>query len=204
MAREIYGRKVYFAVPGFSLEPSDVVIDLGANVGVFTILAARLASKVVAVEAQSKFTSEILVNLKNNNCSADTNVEFGLVGPRSGLFSEFQHLKAASHFEEMPGEISMNELIKNNNIDRINFLKIDIEGSEFDLFKENIDWLSRVEKIAMEVHLEFGDQKILVDLLKGKGFDVWLVDRDQRIVETLTGQGGNLFAKRTVNSGAIV
>ncbi len=50
---------------------------------------------------------------------------------------------------------------------------------EFHLFKENIDWLSRVEKIAMEVHLEFGDQNILVDLLKGQGFDVWLVDRDQ-------------------------
>src|SRR5712664_322583 len=41
-AREIYGRKVYFALPDFRLRSTDVVVDLGANAGVFTVLAGRL------------------------------------------------------------------------------------------------------------------------------------------------------------------
>jgi hypothetical protein len=58
-ARELYCRKVYFALPGFSIREGDTVVDLGANVGLFTVLAAKIARRVVAIEAQSEFISEI-------------------------------------------------------------------------------------------------------------------------------------------------
>lgn len=195
-AREIYGRKVYFVLSGFSLKPTDIVIDLGANAGVFTTLAALLAKQVIAVEAQSKFIHELYYNAVNNNCSNRVFIEFGIVGPCTGLFSNGSNLEGALHFGEKPPVISMSDLIARYSLETVNFLKIDIEGSEFDLFNGEIDWLSHIEKIAMEVHLEFGDVRTLVEILEASGFSIWLVDNDQNIVDSIQGKCGYLFAKR--------
>jgi FkbM family methyltransferase len=197
-ARELYGRKVYFAVPGFLLEPTDVVLDLGANAGVFTTLAARISKKVVAVEAQSGFIDYISYNLKQNNCSHKATLEFGIIGGSTGVLSDKKRLESASHFEKRPPVLSMNEIIKRNDLDKINFLKVDIEGSEFDLFRKDVDWLTRVEKIAMEVHPVFGDVNDLIAILETNGFTVVLVDNDQRQTETLRNMSGYLFAKRNL------
>jgi len=195
-AREIYGRKIYFALPGFSLKPGDVVIDLGANAGVFTTLAALVAAKVVAVEAQSEFTGEIRSNAARNGCSHKVSIEFAILGAGSGYFSDPERLKAGSHFSEMPPAISMGELLDRHQIRIVNFLKVDIEGSEFDLFSGDLEWLSRVEKIAMEVHLEFGKVDHLVEVLEKHGFHVRLLDNDQHMVNRIGGNCGYLFASR--------
>jgi FkbM family methyltransferase len=200
--REIYCRRVYFSLPDFRLKPSDTVIDLGANAGVFAILAGCICKKVVALEAQSGFVPEIYSNALSNSCSERVSVEFGIVGANSGVFCDVGHLEAASHFVEKPPLISMDDLIIRHSIKLVNFLKIDIEGSEFDLFNGDISWLMSVEKIAMEVHLEFGDIVGLVTKLKDKGFDVWLVDNDQHIVDEIEGSSGYIFAKRKDCVGA--
>jgi FkbM family methyltransferase len=201
-ARELYGRKVYFALPGFALEPTDVVVDLGANAGVFTTLAARLSKKVIAVEAQSRFLDYISYNLQQNNCSDKASLEFGIVGGSTGLFSNEKRLESGSHFEKRPPVLSMNEIIKRHDLDNINFLKVDIEGSEFDLFFKDVDWLTRVEKIAMEVHPQFGNVRDLIAVLETNGFTVQLVDNNQKQTDTLGAGSGYLFAKRNAAQDA--
>ena len=52
-AREMYCRQVYFPTPAFSLNRNTFVVDLGANAGLFSILAALAGCKVIAVEAQA-------------------------------------------------------------------------------------------------------------------------------------------------------
>ncbi|MBI3766237.1 MAG: FkbM family methyltransferase [Ignavibacteriales bacterium] len=195
-AREIYGRKVYFALPDFFLKPTDIVVDLGANAGVFAVLAALLAEKVIAVEAQSGFINEIYSNTKKNDCSDKVSVEFGLVGAHTGVFSNKKNLEVASHFGKMPPILSLGGIIARHRLGTINFLKVDIEGSEFDLMSGDINWLAFVEKLVMEVHLEFGDPAKLVEILQSNGFLVWLVDNNQNIVDRIKGMSGYLFAKQ--------
>ena len=48
--------------------------------------------------------------------------------------------------------ISMNNFFKQYSIDKIDILKIDIEGSEIQLFTDDIRWLERVKEIVIEVH----------------------------------------------------
>jgi FkbM family methyltransferase len=195
-AREIYGRKVYFAIPEFSIKPTDTVVDLGASCGVFTVLAAVLASRVVAVEAQSSFLDEIDSNAKANHCSHKISAELALVGSATGIFSDPKQLIGASHFVKPPMSHSMREIIERHRLDTINFLKIDIEGSEFDLLSNDNEWLECVEKIAMEVHADYGDVNGLSALLANKGFRVWLVDNDQHVVRKSKNINGYLFAAR--------
>jgi hypothetical protein len=53
------------------------------------------------------------------------------------------------------------DFIRQYEIDKIDFLKIDIEGMEYEVFNDdNIDWiLDNVSKIAGEIHLNDAEQK---------------------------------------------
>ena len=194
LAREIYSKRNYFTLPGFEINENDVVVDLGANAGVFTILAALCGSKVIAVEAQSGFKMVLEKNVNNNGCREKVNFVSGIVGANSGVFSDPFKRKSASHYIDKTPEISFPEIITRFNLNKIDFLKVDIEGSEFALFSDNNEWLSLIDKIAMEVHPEFGCVKSLGALLIKKGFNVWYVNKNQQIVGELTTQGF-LFAK---------
>jgi FkbM family methyltransferase len=59
-------------------------------------------------------------------------------------------------FSEGLNAIGINELITLYNINKIDILKIDIEGSEIELFR-NPNWLDKVEFIIIELHDWFRD-----------------------------------------------
>ena len=64
----------------------------------------------------------------------------------------------------------MEEIVKNNDIDRIDFLKIDTEGSEFDiLFACPVELLHSISKICMECHRDIEGMK---KYLESNGFYV--------------------------------
>src|SRR5262249_1553319 len=81
-----------------------------------------------------------------------------IIGSSSGLFRDIRHLVSASHYKETPSPLSMEEIIARHDLGVINFLKVDIEGSEFDLLSSDIEWLSCVENIVMEVHTDLATQ----------------------------------------------
>ena len=63
-------------------------------------------------------------------------------------------------YEGQVESISPQDLINEFKLDRIYFLKLDIEGSEFKIFKEP-DWLKIVKIISMELHAELEDENAL-------------------------------------------
>lgn len=199
LGREIYGRQVYFAGPGFSLRPEDTVVDLGAHAGVFTVLAARLVRRVVAVEAQSGFLSEMEANLSRNGGRAEVKAFLGLVGGRRGTLSDLGRLQSASHFGTMPPPLTMPELFAAHDLERVDLLKVDIEGSEFDLFDGNVGWLERVQRIAAEIHPEFGDVDTLCRTLESAGFLLELRGREGKRVGRRLSASAFLYAWRPAN-----
>ncbi|HZF53139.1 MAG TPA: FkbM family methyltransferase [Polyangiaceae bacterium] len=194
LAREIYGRRCYFSPPGFGIGPGDTVVELGAQVGVFTTLAAKLARQVVAVEAQIGFVEELRENLRENGCLEKVSIEHGLIGGSRGMLSDEAELRSASHYRGVaPPPISMNDLLKKHAVEAIDFLKMDIEGSEFDVILRDNEWLSITRRIAMEVHCDYGSVDDLRAALVSRGFRVWLFDEESRPTERLPGRSGFLF-----------
>ena len=50
------------------------------------------------------------------------------------------------------------DLIKQHNLDHVNFMKMDVEGSEYSIFdnEESFDFiLNKIDKIAIEFHLQY-------------------------------------------------
>jgi FkbM family methyltransferase len=195
-AREIYCRGVYFALPGFVIGRKDVSVDLGANAGAFTTLAALRGKKVIAVEAQSEFIPLIRQNLLRNHCLGKASVEFGLIGSTTGTLSDPAERKNCSHWGEEAPELSLPELLRRHHVTHVDFLKIDIEGSEFALFDGDCEWLKIVRKVVLEVHCRFGEVNSLRSRLENNGFQVCLVDNRQAVVDKLTESSGYIFARK--------
>jgi FkbM family methyltransferase len=143
-----------------------VAIDIGANVGSFCIYAAAHFEKIYAFEAIKNTFKVAQENTQNFNNVKIYNLA---VGKNDG-----EYLKFASHTSDLSGNasqfIELEPYIKDGvpqiieecktislegiydlcNIDYIDYLKIDCEGSEYD-FLMGKD-LSRINFMVMEIH----------------------------------------------------
>jgi FkbM family methyltransferase len=183
-AREMYCRNVYLRT-GLVMPRSGWVIDLGANHGLFSVWAAVAGAQVVAVEAQQAFAPVIRGLAAHNGVASRVHVKAAFAGGAAtpeaitGDLTDDGRWEAASHGAgQRPGSVSVPGLMSAYQIDRIDLLKVDIEGGEFAVFGsgEDLRWLDRVDQVVMEVHPQWGDTAVLVDRLGEHGFRVELRD----------------------------
>jgi FkbM family methyltransferase len=197
-AREMYCRRVYLSHPHMRLSPGARVVDLGANIGLFSLLAAKRGARVLAVEAQAGFVRALQARMLEQQCADAVEVELALIGAGVGIFAEAADIAAASHYEAGQDTplVEMQDLLARHRIDQIDFLKVDIEGSEFALFRRSEPWLAGVRRIAMEVHGTFGSARELRARLAATGFETSLHDDLLRPIDDLGSACGYLFAWR--------
>lgn len=189
LVREIYGRQVYFPTPEWVPKPGDSVIDLGANRGIFAVLCGCLGARVIAVEAQSEFLPVAEETLRESGCKCHVKLVHGVIGATTGCLANTQRRAQASHWGRVPPEITMRDILPLCTAGKADFLKVDIEGSEFALFQGDADWLGKVQRISMEVHPQFGNPAIIQEQLSSHGFRSWLVPnrRDRDKIRTFPG-----------------
>ena len=179
-------KKTYFNY--FSVKDGDVVVDIGGHIGTFSILASSInkTGKIYLFEPNLNNFNQIKENIRLNDIqnilafnkcvSEETGVKdfyiprFKSTGAEGGgcLYNNCD-----SHIKIKIDSISLNDLIIQNNIDRINFLKMDCEGGEYEiLFNCDKDVIDKIDKIAMEYHdhLANYDVSSLEDFLKEHGF----------------------------------
>jgi FkbM family methyltransferase len=193
-AREIYCRRVYSPDRRFDVNQRDVVVDLGCNVGVFTTLAAAAGRSVIAVEAQRDMIGCAKDTLALNGCTDRARLMHALVGAHSGFFFDERDALADPGIGN-PSAIALADIL--DDVPRVDLMKIDVEGSEFALFAEDRErpWLHKVDRIAMEVHPEFGDVNVLSATLQARGLAYEFVTNHGRPTDTLDAIG-YLFAWR--------
>lgn len=196
----------YDSLEKFKIQEEDVIIDIGAHLGFFTIKAAKQAfnGTVYALEPFSKHYSLLKDNLLSNNIK---NVKFQNLAITDkatelsfyytmhgdpGDTSLFKINPEEKIFEEKVQSISLKDFFQKECLEQCNFLKIDCEGAEYSiLMSADHSTLSKIKKIAMEWHKFESDHdpKKLADFLKGSGFN--LIEPS-----TYDGQTGFLFAYR--------
>ncbi|OBQ55397.1 FkbM family methyltransferase [Tamlana sp. s12] len=73
------------------------------------------------------------------------------------------------------GGVTINEIIEENRLEYISLLKIDIEGAERFIFRENNDFsfLKKTEILAIEIHDEFGIRERIYDILRRNDFFIF-------------------------------
>jgi len=157
-----------------SLNPKDVVIDAGANLGMFSALAASKQCIVYAFEPvkniRNKYLSKTveinsninMVPLALSNTSGKTEIEVtnGELGGSSIV------LKKSNSTKEVIETISLDEWAKQNNISKIDFIKADIEGAER-LMLEGAQYILKTyaPKLAICTYHLPDDKEVLTNLI---------------------------------------
>ncbi|WP_165250419.1 FkbM family methyltransferase [Paludisphaera soli] len=171
-----------------ALKPGDTVVDIGANIGTFSILAASVAGpsgRVIACEPVPETFERLKANVALNGLD---NVECRCqaVDAADGILELMVSRKSAlstAHMGNRDGVdqvslaipcVSLETLMAESRIDRIHLLKVDCEGSEYGIFQSlSPEIADRIDQIAMEIHPVPGrgpaDLKANLEAL---GFDV--------------------------------
>jgi FkbM family methyltransferase len=172
---------------GRQLAEGMTVIDVGANIGCFTLFAAGQvgrAGRVVAVEPDAETFGQLQRNVAINSLE---NVEFlrAAVAGHSGVGQLHHHPNAlfsslyasvdgrsdAGGAEEVPA-VTLAQVFDEQRIERCHFLKLDCEGAEHAIVRGlTAELAARIDQIGMEVHeIEGCDRRDLVRRLEEFGF----------------------------------
>lgn len=121
------------------LKKDDVFVDVGANIGCHTLIAAKICKKVIAIEPEPLVRKRLIENIKLNNLNNIEVYDYAIsdyVGEAIFFrYKEENANKGASSLSHKNGledkglkvkVITLDELLKNE--PRIDFIKIDVEG----------------------------------------------------------------------------
>jgi FkbM family methyltransferase len=175
---EIFIHREYDKEPLCVVEEGDVVLDIGANKGFFTLNALqKRASKVYSVEPVNHSYEQIKKLLNDFPNVEAINKAIGETNGTISMFvdSDDSATNCVTTYGEMFGRESNKVDVESVNINtlieqidsKINYMKVDCEGSEFELFKTITEQnLKNIDKLVIETH---GDEidtfvhKILTD-----------------------------------------
>jgi len=187
------------------VSPEDCVIDIGANMGWYSInIAKRFAKcKVYAFEPIPKTYSFLTQNIKLNNINNIEAFQFGLSNekkdlvfyfyPEGGVNASLANLSEREdvelincHVEKLDDFVIENEL-------KVDFIKCDVEGAELFAFKGGLETIKRDKPIVFTEMLRKWSAKFnyhpneIMSMFYKIGYQCFYCSRDRLVeIDTMT------------------
>lgn len=179
--------------------PGDTVLDVGAGVGSEVRLFSRLvgeSGRVVAVEAHPRTFRCLRRAVSLNGLTNVTLLPCAVVeepGPVRLDEHEQSHLRNALTIDgtggvEVPGR-TLAEIMSTHGLDRVDLLKMNIEGAELPALRGSVDALRSVRNVAVSCHDFLADGpgrewqrtfKGVTELLREAGYSIRTREDDPR------------------------
>lgn len=175
----------------FTPEPGQVVVDIGAHQGLWTLYAARRVKPeglVIAVEPHPLNVEKLLKNLRLNNFS-NVIVKQIALGSSNGETALYESRDQGSHSVIRPVQPTgrtitvrlrkLDSLLAEEfKVQRIDWIKIDVEGAEYDVLTGPMELLRRWKpKLVIEIHGSDNLQRV-TQLLADVGYRIKVLRED--------------------------
>jgi FkbM family methyltransferase len=160
--------------PLLELKNCETILDAGANIGLFALYLLRENPKCrfFCIEPEDSNFELLKMNtanypnitvLKKALWNSDAYLKF--VDPAASKWA-FQLVESNDTDYDIHG-ISIDHLCRNFNLNHIDILKIDIEGSEKEVFEKHTKWLAKVKNLMIEVHedIRSGSNQSVMDAI---------------------------------------
>lgn len=182
------------------LSHGDVFFDVGANIGVYTLIASQLVGdngQVHSFEPLPDVNDLLNTNVRLNKCNNVTVNPFA-VGDRDGTTQIFINAQNAlsSLGNTNRGAVLQSQNVRivtldsyssSANLSRIDFLKIDVEGFEGHVLRGAEEILDRSTNLIVMSELAKKNFKPLgfsvkdvIDWMRGKNFEVWMIRSNEK------------------------
>ena len=171
-------------IEGF--DANSVLVDIGANVGLFSLFAASKKHKVLALEPESLNFACLNLNIKDNNFNEYiTAFPIAVNDEHKISYLNMERMKfggSGSTFDRCTGEsgnefkpihkqgsvsLRLDDIIKSLNL-TINYIKIDVDGNELKVIKGMTEILKNksLKSICIELNLDYHEHKEVIEILK--------------------------------------
>jgi len=159
-----------------------VFVDCGANCGLIGLLARQYRqARVVFIEPHPRLAQSVRANIQLNHFGDACEVIEAAVSDAGGEITFYEDPKndgSHSVLADWGGEMraigqvpcrTLREIAESRKLDRIDFLKIDTEGHDFNALKSLGEWLdpARVGVIHVEISR---DHEAICELLRNRGY----------------------------------
>lgn len=143
---------------GFSIvDPPRAIVDAGAHIGLVSVLFANRfpEAKIISIEPQKDNFDLLLRNTEHypnitavNKALWSCQTKLTIANPDESTWS--YRMKKSN--EGQVDTTTIDQIFEGFQFERIDLLKIDVEGSEKEIFERSNSWIDRVSIIAAEVH----------------------------------------------------
>jgi len=189
---EIFKEKDHTLIKGFLSKKDKIIFDLGANEGFYTLIAKMKSpeSKIFCFEPnlyafklmkrnlkENKLKSVKLINKAVTSRNGFINFEVVLGRTTIGGTKIYKKYRNKENLKKIKVKsITLKKAMKKNRVERVNLLKIDVEGSEFDILKNSVKVLDKIDKIVVEYHKAQKTKNKTLNILSKNNFKILLVD----------------------------
>lgn len=187
---QIFVRKEYkdaleHVLNKLALNSKPTIIDVGANIGCSAVYLGTFKgfekSTLIALEPFPETTHFLKKNLSINFLSykifsaALWSKESSISFDRTYRDGKEWSIRTVENPDGKIKSVSIKSLFKKFELKEIDILKIDIEGSEYEVFlksSKNIEFLKNIRSIIMEIHDDAGDRKKLYNVFNKQKFEI--------------------------------
>ncbi len=182
----------------FRPKEGDIVVDVGAHIGKYTIIASKMVGstgKVIAIEAHPANCDILKQNIELNKLSnaialnyavdsKETMVKLYEPGQEGGftIYNTIMTDRSKTSRNQKYIEVKSNtldSLLLENEIKEVNWIKIDVEGAEYEVLKGATNILSSSKDISLliEIHNLLGANnknfyEPIIHLLESKNYKI--------------------------------
>ena len=164
-----------YSIPGFEIKDNDVIVDIGAHIGLFSLFASQFCKngKIFCFEPMKENHEMLLDNIDLNkiknivplNLAVSKEKEYVKIYLNSdeSAHSVFPHGNIFVEVKSTTIEIFFDEY----KIENCNLMKIDCEGAEYEIIDSIPDeYFSRINKMIIEYHIVDKKPELYQNLLK--------------------------------------
>ncbi|MFA5189260.1 MAG: FkbM family methyltransferase [Verrucomicrobiia bacterium] len=192
MFAEVVNSRCYLPSAEFRIKPGNTVLDIGANVGLFSIWVASNvpSARIFAFEAASDNFLALAENVRSNHFKGISAHHYAVSDGRNKCVTLYHGFHGGIHSirpeyrnwnsstgrprrTERVRAITLEQIFSRFRIKQVDFLKLDCEGAEYDiLLSAPGGVLSRIRRIVGEYH-DLGAKRhggVLKEFLTRRGF----------------------------------
>jgi FkbM family methyltransferase len=168
-----------------NIKRDDVVVDIGANIGVFSVFAAsQKAKRVYAFEPNPEAYNTLCENIKINKLDrvvfsfnlAVSNVDNEVLSIpiKSSPYNRMSNVESDDDCKMLSQKIktiSLKTILEKNEITQIDLCKLDCEGFEFPiLLNADFKTIGKIDRLKFECHQIGKSRENLIEHLNENGF----------------------------------
>ena len=190
------------------LYEGEVFVDIGANVGAYSLIASKFVGrtgKVIAFEPASKCFLRLSKNISMNGLTniiperkvvldKNTQIELFISNKNNMGMSSIYHHSKESGISEKVEAVSLDEYVEKKSIAHISLIKIDIEGSEMFALR---GMRKIIEKFRPRILIELKEEtladsgyrvKDIEQYLFNSGYEKYIIDEQGNVLNDLKKQ----------------